>query len=260
MLVGLLAITAISTRLLAQTATVSTAPAYSSAAVVNSATNSANALAPNAIASIYGRNLSFDTQAASQVSALSLMLPDTLAGVRVYVAGVEASLYYVSPGQINFLIPSVRGGDMSLYVTRQGVTGPHVTITVHEAGPGLYQESPGMIASTHADGSIISEDHPARPGEVVVLYGTGLGRTDPDVVSGAISMNPAEITQLGEFHVSVAGKVLDAGNVQYAGVTPGIPGLYQVNVKLPDHLASDPEIRIGIGASFSPAGLKLAVR
>ena len=149
---------------------------------------------------------------------------------------------------------------MSLYVTRQGVSGQHVTITVHDAGPGLYQWLPGMIASTHADGSVITEEHPARSGEVVVLYGTGLGHTDPDVVSGEISMNAAQITQLSEFHVSVAGTVLDAGHVYYAGVTPGIPGLYQVNVKLPDHLPPGPEIRIGIGHTFSPAGLKLAVR
>ena len=260
LLLLLLAITPIATPLRAQTATISTAPAYSSAAVVNSATNTANALAPNAIASIYGTNLSFDTQAASRISPLSYMLPDTLAGVRVYVAGIEASLYYVSPGQINFLIPNLRAGDMSLYVTRQGVTGQHVTITVHDAGPGLYQGWPGMIASTHADGSVITKEHPARPGEIVVLYGTGLGHTDPDAVSGEISMTPAQITQLAQFHVSVAGTVLDRGNVRYAGVTPGIPGLYQVNVKLPNRLPPDPEIRIGIAASFSPAGLKLAVR
>src|SRR6185295_608447 len=150
-------------------------------------------------------------------------------------------------GQINFVIPNVRGGDMSLYVTRQGMTGQHVTVTVHDAGPGLYQWSQGMIASTHADGSIITEEHPARPGETVVLYGTGLGHTDPDVIAGEISTTAAQITQLSEFHVSVAGTVLDGANVYYAGVTPGIPGLYQVNVKLPDHLPPDPEIRIAIG-------------
>src|SRR5438067_10788992 len=157
----LLAITAIVTPLRAQTATISTAPAYSSAAVVNSATNTADALAPNAIASIYGTSLSFDTQAASRSATLYAVLPTTLAGVRVYVAGLETSLYYVSPGQINFVIPNVRAGVMSLYVTRQGVTGPHVMITVHDAGPGLYQESPGMIAATQADGSVITEQHPA---------------------------------------------------------------------------------------------------
>src|SRR5438105_1885290 len=139
-----------------------------------------------------------------------------LAGVRVYVAGVETSLYYVSPSQINFVLPNFRAGVMSLYVTRQGVTGPHVMITVHDAGPGLYQESPGMIAATHADGSVITEQHPARAGEIVVLYGTGLGHTDPDVVSGEINMRPAQITQLDEFYVSVAGTVLAGGNVQYA--------------------------------------------
>ncbi|MCU1276430.1 MAG: hypothetical protein JWO48_3861 [Bryobacterales bacterium] len=256
----LLAIMAMGTPLCAQTARLSLAPSYTSASVVNSATNTADALAPNAIASIYGSGLSFNTQAASQGSPLYFNLPVTLAGVRVYVAGLETSLYYVSPWQINFVIPNLRGGDMSLYVTRQGITGPHVTVTVHDAGPGLYEWSAGMIASTHADGSVITEEHPARAGEIVVLYGTGLGHTDPDVVSGEINSNPAQITQLSQFHVSVAGTVLDGTTVYYAGVTPGIPGLYQVNVKLPDHLPPDPEIRIGIGNTFSPAGLKIAVR
>jgi uncharacterized protein (TIGR03437 family) len=256
----LMALPAMRTPLRAQTATISTAPTYTSASVVNSATNTADALAPNAIASIYGANLSFDTQAASGSFPLHFMLPVTLAGVRVFVAGLETSLYYVSPGQINFVIPNLRVGDMSLYVTRQGMAGPHVTVTVHDAGPGLYQWSPQMIASTHADGSVITEEHPARPGEIVVLYGTGLGHTDPDVVSGEINLNSAQITQLSEFHVSVEGTVLDGANVYYAGVTPGIPGLYQVNVKLPEHVAPDPEIRIGIGDTFSPAGLKIAVR
>src|SRR5947209_20253641 len=98
--------------LLAQTASLSTAPAYSSAAVVNSATATADALAPNAIASIYGTNLSFDIQAAPQFSTLSDMLPETLAGGRVYVAGVETRVDSVSPGRINCLIPNLRAWGM----------------------------------------------------------------------------------------------------------------------------------------------------
>src|SRR5712692_7538275 len=172
----------------------STAPSYSTASIVNSATYTADALAPNAIASIYGTHLSYNTAALTSRDIPNGMLPDGLAGVRVFVAGIAASLYYVSPDQINFLIPSLlRPGDMDLFVARDGVAGPHVTITVHDAGHGLYQLEPGSIAATHADGSVITEEHPARPGEVVVLYGTGLGNTDPAIVSGQISMVPAQI-------------------------------------------------------------------
>ena len=237
-----------------------TAPAYSAAGVVNSATYSADGLAPNAIASIFGTGLSYTTTAVASDNIINNMLPTELASVRVYVNYQGAPLYYVSPTQINFLIPSsILSGEMDLFVARQGTAGPHVKITVHDAGPGLFQWEPGMIASTHADGSIITSDHPAKAGEVVVLYGTGLGRTDPEVISGQISMVPAEIQQLSELQVMVAGAVLDSTSVQYAGVTPGSPGLYQVNLRLPAQLPPDPEIRIAIGDRMSPASTKLPV-
>ena len=239
----------------------STAPAYSPASIVNSATNTTDALAPNAIATIYGTDLSYDTSAVSDGNIINSMMPDKLAGVRVFVAGLAAPLYYVSPGQINFLIPgSLVPGDVDLFIAREGTAGPHVNITLRNAGPGLYQWEPGMIASTHADGSVITKDHPAGAGEVVVLYGTGLGRTNPDVISGQISMLPAQIVQLAELRVLVSGTAVDASHIPYAGVTPGLPGLYQINLQLPDQLAPDPEIRIVIGDQTSPAAMKLPVR
>src|SRR5437868_15349985 len=81
-------------------------PSYSAASIVNSATNTADALAPNTIASIYGVNLSYDTAALSSSEIVGGMMPRLLVGVGVYVAGTAAPLYYVSPHQINFLIPS----------------------------------------------------------------------------------------------------------------------------------------------------------
>jgi uncharacterized protein (TIGR03437 family) len=239
----------------------STAPSYSSASIVNSATNTADALAPNAIATIYGTNLSYDTGAVSDGNIVNRMMPVMLAGVRVFVAGIAAPLYYVSPKQINFVIPSsIYPGEMDLFLSREGTGGPHVSITVRDVGPGLYQWEPGMIASTHADGSVITSGHPARAGEVVVLYGTGLGRTDPDVVSGQISMAAAQIVSLSGLRLLVAGTAVQAASLYYAGVTPGIPGLYQINVKLPAQMPPDPEIRVSIGGQTSPAAMKLPAR
>jgi uncharacterized protein (TIGR03437 family) len=90
----------------------STTPAYTAASIVNSATNLADALAPNAIATIYGTDLSYGTDQASSANLVNHMLPEALAGVRVYVGNYLTSLYYVSPRQINFLIPELRPGDM----------------------------------------------------------------------------------------------------------------------------------------------------
>ncbi len=233
---------------------------YTTAGVVNSASNSRDALAPNAIATVYGAGLSYITQSAFAVMPASGLMPMQLAGVRVYVGEVSAPIYYVSPTQINFLVPTeLRPGDMDFFTMHDGIAGPHVRITLHDGAPGLYPWDAGMIASTHADGTIITKDHPAHPGETVVVYGTGLGRTEPELQTGLISMVAAQIQLLSELRVLVAGTALDAKSIQYAGVTPGIPGLYQVNLVLPKQLAPNPEVRISIGAQVSPPGMRLPV-
>jgi uncharacterized protein (TIGR03437 family) len=243
-----------------QTSPTSAAVSYTAAGVVNSASDAPDALAPNTIATVYGTGLSYVTSSAFGVMPTSGIMPTELAGVRVYMNATLVPLYYVSPTQINFLVPTeLQTGDMDFFTTHDGLAGPHLTITLHDAAPGLYSWGAGMIASTHADGSIITKDHPAHPGETVVLYGTGLGKTEPELQTGLISMVAAQIRLLSELSVSVAGVPVDNKSIQYAGITPGLPGLYQVNLVLPEQLAPDPEIRIAIGAQISPPGMKLPV-
>src|SRR2546428_9585716 len=122
----LLATLASSVTLWSADALKSVLPSYSAASIVNSATNTLEALAPNAIATVYGSDLSYDTGWLTSENTRGGMLPDTLAGVRVIVAGIVTSLYYVSPKQINFLIPSnLRSGDVTVFVAREGTAGPH---------------------------------------------------------------------------------------------------------------------------------------
>ena len=173
------AVLTLSPALTAESSRKSTSPAYTAASVVNAASNSADALAPNTIATLYGTDLSYDTGQVSFANFNGSMLPEHLSGVRVYVGQYAASLYYISPRQINFVIPELHPADMDFYISRQGVAGPHVRITPRYVGPGLFQSEPGIIASTHADGSIITKDHPSHAGETVVLYGTGLATRSP---------------------------------------------------------------------------------
>ena len=234
-------------------------PSYSAAGIVNSASNAPDALAPNAIATVYGTGLSYST--GSAFVSTDGNLPLDINEVHVYVGGIGVPLYYVSPTQINFVIPAdLRPGDVDFFTTHDGLAGPHVKITVHDAGPALYPWGQRLIASTHADGSIITEDHPAHAGETVVVYGTGLGKTDPPLETGSISMVAAQIQLLSELQVLVSGTALDSHSVRYAGVTPETPGLYQVNLVLPEQVAKDPEIRIAIGSQISPVGMKLPLR
>lgn len=236
------------------------APTYSIASIVNAASNVAGALAPNTIATIYGLNLSFSTRAVSTQDIRDGFLPTVLAGVRVLVGGLPANLYYVSPTQINFLIPSILlPGYVDLVVVRHGVAGPVVRIRLLETAPGFFQLDPETAIATHADGRVVTYEDPARPGETIVLYATGLGRTIPDQRPGVLAERAAQIERFDELDLYLDNVAVPRHHVFYAGITPGFAGLYQVNVTLPEDTPSNPEIRLALGGLPSPPGIKLPV-
>src|SRR5882724_12309315 len=81
-------------------------PTFSSDSIVNSANGSSASLTPNVIASLYGTSLARSIGQVSLRDIGASQLPTTLAGVRVTIAGIFVPLYYVSPTQINLVIPS----------------------------------------------------------------------------------------------------------------------------------------------------------
>lgn len=239
------------------------APSYSAASIVNSATNVAGALAPNTIATIYGTGLSYVERALQVEDIKDGILPTVLpsTGVRVFVGSIGAQIYYVSPTQINFLIPCIfKPGETDLQITLDGHAGPAIRIKLLEAAPAIYQLDETTVIATRPDGSLVDKDHPATAGEVIVLYATGFGPTEPDVLYGELPTRAAPIKRLSEFKVFLNDAPLDASSVLYAGVTPGFLGLYQVNLKLPERLEKNPRIRLEIGTQISPDGVHLAAR
>jgi uncharacterized protein (TIGR03437 family) len=237
------------------------APAYSEASIVNAASNMVGALAPNTFATIYGTGLSYSTRAISPEDIRSGRLPTELAGVRVLVDGRLAILYYVSPGQINLLIPSsVRRPEAELYVAVDGKAGPIVKVKLQEAAPALFQWEGNTVVATRPDWTAITVAAPARPGDWVILFATGLGETIPEPVWGQAPQAAAPLKRMTEFVVTVGDVVPGADRVLYAGAAPGFAGLYQINLRLPEKLADDPEIRIAVGGQVSPTGLRLPLR
>jgi uncharacterized protein (TIGR03437 family) len=236
---SLLAALALAACLCAQDAN---APNYTAAGIVNGA-SFAPGLAPNTIVSIFGTNLSWGTRALQASDMAGGVMPTSLGNVEVYFEGWPAYLYYVSPQQINFLVPSsLLPGTFQFWVDRQGTRGPIVTVTLQSAGPAIFQTSSGAVIATHVDGSLVSSDAPATSGEIVTLWATGLGNTNPELEDGVLApLAPA----------------LDPSAILYAGVAPGYAGLYQVNVRLPGQLPANPEIRLGLGGTLSPPGLIL---
>lgn len=244
----------------ADTACKPNAPCYSAATVVSAASGEPGALAPNALASIYGTQLSFTERAIRAADIDGWQLPVQLsgAGVQVVIGGRYAPLYYVSPTQVNFLIPSdLRAGEVTLLVVREGTVGPTVRVKLRPAAPALFQMDATNIVASHADYSLVSERAPARPERWVILWATGLGEVTPPAVSGAIPRQAAELQQARNFRVLLDGTPLAAGLVGYVGLAPGWGGLYQVNLSVPPGVGPNPEIRLAAGEEVSPAGLRI---
>lgn len=238
-----------------------TRPDYSAASIANTATSTTGPFAPNTIITIYGSHLAFDTSTVTSATISSDTLPTELGGVHVLVGGIRAGLFYVSPVQINLLIPnSLLPGDADLVVARDGVSGPFVTLTLSEVAPGLFANHDSLIAATHADGSVVTTANPARAGDWVVLYCVGLGRTAPDLYDGEVAIRAMPAVHWSDLTVMINGNVVPASRIYYAGVTPGFAGLYQINVKLPDYMGANPEVRFVVGGAVSPPATHLAAQ
>jgi len=238
------------------------APSYMAAGIVNASDYSAGPFAPNSVLSLFGTNLAWTTEAVSAQTFASGTLPNQLAGVMVSVDGVGVPLLYVSPTQINFLVPSNQiAGDVGVTVVRQGECGPTVTITLADTAPALFLMDGGFAIAQdwNSNYTLMTGTAPAHAGDVVVLYSTGLGHTTPPWPSGAVPQSAAYITERQSLQVLLDGVAIDHSLILYAGVTPGYCGLYQINFTLPKDAGTNPEIRLQIGTSISAASIKLAV-
>jgi uncharacterized protein (TIGR03437 family) len=210
-------------------------PTPAPAAVVNAASG-APEVAWGAIASIYGRDLAGAARAAG-----ALPLPASLAGASVEVGGELAPVYYVSPGQINFVLPPAAEA-AGVVVVREGGRSAPLALEMSVYAPGIFTldgRPNGPAAARHAGGRIVSPQTPALRGETIELYATGIGVRHP------LSLRP-EIMPMVEIGGARA-------EVVYYGPAPGWPGLSQFNVVIPrEALAGDAvpvEIRFGSAAS-----------
>jgi len=235
-------------------------PAYSGSGVwlnpigVVNAANSApftNPVAPNEIVTLYGDNLAPDTVPAP---AGVFPLPKILDGVRVYVNGAPAPLLYVSSAVIEVLTPSSwypnnGWGYLTFQVFNNGTYSNAVRVFAQNAAPGIFNltgSAVGPAAVRHAlDNTLVTADNPAHPGDIVSIYGTGLGIVgdqpdDGDTVSDADPLVAA-------WSVSIGGVQCTPQPSNYAGLAPGYSGLYQINVTVPSGTGfGDVPIRVSV--------------
>jgi len=211
----------------AQLGPIVTASPGVAAVIAASNDKAATTVAPGGLISIYGSNLV--KTAATLNGWQGKVIPNALNGTSVTIGGKAAPLLYVSPNQINAQVPlDVPAGTQPVLVKSIIGAGASFNVTVAASAPTIFF-SPVAAVLKNADFSLVSASNPAKAGDVVLVYCTGLGETSTGLTTGALVSATAAATKT-PVTATVGGK--DA-TVVYAIASPGFVGLYQVAVTVP---------------------------
>ncbi len=236
-------------------------PVVTISAAASAANYDGSAVAPGQIIVITGTAIGPADLISAAPSAAGLF-PTTLSETRVLIGGKPVPLIYASARQTSAIVPwDTVGPAAEIVVEYQGVKSRTLTLPVAASAPGLFSANAsgrGQAAAFNQDLSLNSAANPAEPGSIVVLYGTGEGRTLPPSVDGRVSTVPLPRPEL-PVNVSIAGQ---RAEILYSGAAPGlVAGVFQLNVRVPVAIAAgDQPVVVTIGERLSQAGLTIAVK
>lgn len=163
---------------------------------------------------------------------------------------VAGRVLMAADGQLNVQVPDAVEGAaaVDVQVLSGGVSRARFTVNVVAAAPGLFAKSNGLgpAIATNEDGAVNSVETPAARGSVVTLYGTGEGRE-----SGGVPVQPVAV-RIGDY----------AADVLFAGAAPKLPGVLQVNARVPAGFAPSGTLPVvvQVGPASTQAGVTLEVR
>jgi uncharacterized protein (TIGR03437 family) len=210
----------------------STSNKLSLAAIINAAGATSPNIARDEIVSLFGAGLATTTLQASGSQQST-----TLGGITVNITDQTgtvrpAGLYLVSPTQINFVVPAVQSGSVTLAVAGSNVI--PMQIAASSVAPGLFNPGP-QILRVAADGTQTVE--PVTTGAItigpdptyLIFYATGVRNR----------------SSLSAVTVNVGNVILP---VTYAGPQTQFPGLDQVNMFLPESLKSAGKVNVSLTA------------
>ncbi len=215
---------------------------------------------------IFGDNLAATSRIWRNDEIVDGALPTELDGVRVLVNGKQAAVFFVSPGQLNVQAPDDTAlGTVTVEVIRDGVGSASGEAELREAVPAFFlfnQENRKFPAAVHADGTFVGKSdlfggalpaRPAKPGDVVLLFGTGFGPTDPPVAAGSVFTGASPLrTPARILFNGVEGTVL------FGGLSGA--GLNQFNVVVPEGLTNgDVELLAEVMGQRTQSGVFMTI-
>ena len=222
-------------------------------------------IGPNAYVNIIGSNLSPVTDVwTSQI--INNALPAKLDGVSVTIGGKAAYVQYVSPTQIQVLTPPDLGsGSVAVQVTNSIGASTTAVVTSQQYAPGFFQWANNQPVTTHADYTDAMKNGtygytyvPAKPGEYIVLWGTGFGPTTPATPVGTLVPGGTTYYTATPPSLTLGGQPMPYYATALAST---FAGLYQIVAQVPASMADgDWPIIATIGGVSSPSTVLLTVQ
>lgn len=208
-------------------------------------------ISPGGVMTLFGTGFP-----ATTVTASTLPFPMTLGTVQVTVNGLPAPIYSVTSSQISAIVPfAVTGSTATLVVTVGTAKSNSVVVPLAATSPGIFSIPANGISSAaalHSDYSVISATNPATQGEIIAIYLTGLGATNPAVGDGVAAPGKAPFPLItGGLAIYVGGVQVPANQIYYAGLAPTLAGLYQVNFKIPNVPAGNVSLAVQTNEGFT---------
>ena len=231
-------------------------PTFSADSILTSGTSASGPLVPGSLATLYGTGLSAFT-----AGATAIPLPNSLAGVTLTMNGTAVPLYYASPTQINFQVPweLATASNAELSVGVAGFTENSVRVPLASVLPAVFTtgspdgQAIAVIAGTAtfaAPAGSLPGARPAQRGEYLTIYCSGLGAVTNapftgfgGPADGSGTTNTPPTVTIGDAQASIL----------FAGLAPGLVGVYQVNVQIPGNARTGEAVPLIVSSGGIPS-------
>ncbi|MBK6799099.1 MAG: hypothetical protein IPG76_20545 [Acidobacteria bacterium] len=205
---------------------------------VSAANYSTDSLTPSSIIAVFGTNL-----ATASASAPGTPLPTSLNGTSVRVNGVAAPLFFVAPGQVNFLVPDdTLTGNAVVEIVAGNNNLSRGTINLSAAAPSLFTSNsqgtgaPAALSSSdgvtyNLTGNPDGSSNKVYQGDYLVLFGTGIRRASKSTISITIGGQPVPVL--------------------FAGAQGDYAGLDQINTRIPQGISGLVDLIVAVNGKQS---------
>jgi uncharacterized protein (TIGR03437 family) len=193
-------------------------------------------------------------------------MPTVVGDTRVLVNDRPAPIHFVSPSQINFIVPkdTPTSGTVEVIVERPS-TGQVLAAGFAEmdiVAPAVFAGAGGrgQVAALNQDNSVNSPSNAAARGSVITIYATGLGVLPGSPGDGVPADTAIQTT--GSLQVIIGTAAVPAANIKYTGLAPGLISVWQINVEIPNSVPPGNTTAFGLRYRDTSAqpGLTIAVK